>query len=203
MTDKKKDIFLHSCCGPCSTAVIERLVPDYCVTVFFYNPNITNEGEYHKRFQTEKAFIEAFNDRHPGQSVRLIEGEYDPESFLEFIRGYENEPENGARCAKCFEFRMDRTARKAMELGFSLFTTTLSVSPHKKTQTINEKGYALSKKYGISFLDESFKKKDGFKRSVELSGEYGLYRQNYCGCRFSEREGAGPEDPALERGLDE
>lgn len=196
------EIFLHSCCGPCSTAVIERLAEKYRITVFFYNPNITNEGEYHKRFETEKQFITAFNGNHPElEPVTLIEGEYDPEEFLRFVRGYENEPENGARCAKCFEFRMDRTACKALELGYDLFTTTLSVSPHKKTQTINEKGYALSKKYNIGFLDESFKKKDGFKRSVDLSAEYGLYRQNYCGCRFSERPGAGPEDPSLERGL--
>ena len=196
------DIFLHSCCGPCSTSVIERLAPDFRITVFFYNPNITNEGEYHKRFETEKAFITAYNERHPEQEpVRLIEGKYDPEAFLEFVKGYEQEPENGARCARCFEFRMDQTACKAVELGFHLFTTTLSVSPHKKTQTINEKGYALSQKYHIRFLDESFKKKDGFKRSVDLSAEYGLYRQNYCGCRFSERPGAGPEDPSLERGL--
>ena len=203
MTDQKRKIFLHSCCGPCSTAVIERLIPDYSITVFFYNPNITNEGEYHKRFETEKEFIEAFNKNHPEWTpVELMEGEYDPEEFLRFVRGYEREPENGARCAKCFEFRMERTVRKAAELGYPLFGTTLSVSPHKKTQTINEKGYALSRRYGVDFLDESFKKKDGFRRSVDLSREYGLYRQNYCGCRFSEREGAGPEDPSLERGLD-
>lgn len=204
--NKEKDlpeIFLHSCCGPCSTAVIERLAERYRITVFFYNPNITNEGEYRKRFETEKQFITAFNANHPElEPVSLIEGEYDPEAFLQFVRGYEDEPENGARCARCFEFRMERTASRAVELEYNLFTTTLSVSPHKKTQTINEKGYALSEKYGIGFLDESFKKKDGFKRSVELSSEYGLYRQNYCGCRFSERPGAGPEDPSLERGAD-
>lgn len=199
--EKKQDIFLHSCCGPCSTAVIERLVPDYRVTVFFYNPNITNEGEYHRRFETERAFIDAFNENHPElESVALIEGEYDPEEYLKYVKGYEDEPENGIRCAKCFEFRMERTARRALELGFDLFTTTLSVSPHKKTQTINEIGFVLRDRYGIGFLDESFKKKDGFRRSVELSKEYGLYRQNYCGCRFSERPGAGPEDPSLERG---
>ena len=200
--ENKKDIFLHSCCGPCSTAVIERLSAAYKITVFFYNPNITNEGEYEKRLETEKEFIRKFNAAHPELApVSLIEGEYDPEKYLEFVRGYEKEPENGARCARCFEFRMERTAQKASDLGYHLFTTTLSVSPHKKTQTINEKGYLLSEKYGIGFLDESFKKKDGFRRSVELSKEYGLYRQNYCGCRFSERPGAGPEDPSRERGV--
>lgn len=205
MTDKgteKKRIFLHSCCGPCSTAVIERLSADYRITVFFYNPNITNEGEYRRRFETEEQFISAYNDNHPElDPVELIEGKYDPENWLEFVRGYEQEPENGARCALCFEFRMREAAKQAEKRGYDLFTTTLSVSPHKKTQTINEIGYEIRDEYGIGFLDESFKKKDGFKRSVDMSKEYGLYRQNYCGCRFSERPGAGPEDPELERGL--
>lgn len=201
--EPSRSIFLHSCCGPCSTAVIERLVQEYRITVFFYNPNITNEGEYHKRFEAERSFIQDFNEAHPDlEPVRLIEGEYDPEEYLKYVRGFEEEPENGARCTKCFAFRMERTAEKAKEQGFDLFTTTLSVSPHKKTQTINEIGYELSDRYHLDFLDESFKKKDGFRRSVELSRQYGLYRQNYCGCRFSERPGAGPEDPSLERGQD-
>lgn len=201
---EKPSIFLHSCCGPCSTAVIERLAERYDITVFFYNPNVTNEGEYRKRFETEKQFIEAFNENLPeDRKVKLVEGEYDPEAFLRFVKGYEEEPENGARCTKCFAFRMERTAREAAEKGFPVFTTTLSVSPHKSTEKIREAGYALEKKYGLSFLDESFKKKDGFRRSVELSREYGLYRQNYCGCIFSERPGAGPEDPSMERRLPE
>ena len=201
-TDKPSErIFLHSCCGPCSTSVIERLAENYQITVFFYNPNITNEGEYRKRFLTEKSFIDAFNKDHPEmEPVLLVEGKYDPETYLEFVRGMEQEPENGARCAKCFAFRMEETARQAVQRGFSLFATTLSVSPHKRTQTINEIGYTLRDQYQLDFLDESFKKKDGFRRSVELSRQYGLYRQNYCGCRFSERPGAGPEDPSLERG---
>lgn len=212
-TDKKRSaeemsgdrgIFLHSCCGPCSTAVIERLAERYRITVYFYNPNITNEGEYRKRFETERKFIEEYNEKLPeGRRVELIEGEYDPENYLEFVKGFENEPENGSRCTKCFEFRMNRTAGEAARRGFDLFATTLSVSPHKSTAKINEEGYKLEKKYGIEFLDESFKKKDGFRRSVEMSGEYGLYRQNYCGCVFSERPGAGPEDPSLERRLNE
>ena len=200
----RKPIFLHSCCGPCSTAVIERLAENYDITVFFYNPNVTNEGEYHKRFETEKQFVEAYNRVLPeDRSVKLVEGKYDPEEYLRFVRGLELEPENGARCTKCFEFRMEETAREARERGFTLFTTTLSVSPHKSTPRIREVGYALEEKYGVSFLDESFKKKDGFRRSVEMSREYGLYRQNYCGCIFSERPGAGPEDPSLERRLDD
>lgn len=199
---ERRPVFLHSCCGPCSTSVIERLAEHYDITVYFYNPNVTNEGEYHKRFETEKQFIDAYNETLPPEHrVKLFEGEYDPENFLRFVKGYEEEPENGARCTKCFTFRMDRTAREAAARGFTLFTTTLSVSPHKSTPRIQEVGYELEKKYGLDFLDESFKKKDGFRRSVELSREYGLYRQNYCGCIFSERPDAGPEDPSLERRL--
>ncbi len=199
-----REIFLHSCCGPCSTAVIERLIDRFKVTVFFYNPNITNEGEYRKRFETERMFIGKFNENLPeDRKVKLIEGEYDPENYLRFVKGYEDEPENGARCTRCFEFRMDRTASEAVKRGYDIFATTLSVSPHKSTPRINEEGYKLKDRYGIDFLDESFKKKDGFRRSVEMSSEYGLYRQNYCGCIFSERPGAGPEDPSLERGLKE
>ncbi len=201
---ERRPILLHSCCGPCSTSVIERLEEAYDITVFFYNPNVTNEGEYHKRFETEKQFVDAFNKSLPaGHRVHLIEGEYDPEEYLRFVKGYEDEPENGSRCTKCFEFRMERTAREAAERGFPEFSTTLSVSPHKSTEKIRQVGYSLEEKYGVHFLDESFKKKDGFRRSVELSREYGLYRQNYCGCIFSERPGAGPEDPSLERRLEE
>ncbi|MDD6254750.1 MAG: epoxyqueuosine reductase QueH [Eubacteriales bacterium] len=199
---EKRGIFVHSCCGPCSTAVIERLIPRYRVTVFFYNPNITNEGEYEKRLRTEKKFIDEYNRKLlPEDSVTLIEGPYDPENYLRYVRGFEEEPENGARCSRCFKIRMDMTARFAVKNGFDLFTTTLSVSPHKSTPTIVETGRAIGKKYGIDFLDESFKKKDGFKRSVDLSREYGLYRQNYCGCIFSERPGAGADDPSRERKL--
>ena len=201
--DKKKPtMLLHSCCGPCSTAVIERLIDRYELTVYFYNPNITNEGEYEKRLDTERKFIEAYNAKLPcDHNVRLIEGPYEPESFLLYIKGLEDEPENGKRCIKCFELRMKKTAAEAERLGFEAFTTTLSVSPHKNTKQINEIGYKLEKEFSPAFLDESFKKKDGFKRSTELSREYGLYRQNYCGCIFSERPGAGAEDPSKERRL--
>lgn len=199
---EKRGIFLHSCCGPCSTAVIERLVPRYRVTVFFYNPNITNEGEYEKRLETEKKFITEYNKTLPEESkVTLIEGPYDPENYLRYVSGFEDEPENGARCWQCFRIRMDMTARFAVKNGFDLFTTTLSVSPHKSTPKIVEIGRDIAQKYGIDFLDESFKKKDGFRRSVEMSKEYGLYRQNYCGCIFSERPGAGAEDTSRERKL--
>ena len=194
-------MLLHSCCGPCSTAVIERLVDRYDLTVFFYNPNITNEGEYRKRFAAEQQFVEAFNRTLPeNRRVKLIEGPYDPENYLAAVKGMEQVPENGARCTECFALRMEKTAREAEKMGMESFATTLSVSPHKNTATINEIGYRLAKRFSPEFLDESFKKKDGFKRSVELSKQYGLYRQNYCGCIFSERPGAGAEDPSLERG---
>lgn len=195
-------MLLHSCCGPCSTAVIERLVERYELTVYFYNPNITNEQEYIKRFNTEKQFIDAYNlTLPPDMQVILKEGIYDPENFLMHVRGLENEPENGQRCTKCFELRMRKTAEEAERLGFDTFATTLSVSPHKNTDRINKIGYELEEHFRPSFLDESFKKKDGFKRSIELSKEFGLYRQNYCGCRFSERPGAGAEDSSKERRL--
>lgn len=198
----KPTMLLHSCCGPCSTAVIERLVERFDLTVFFYNPNITNEGEYEKRLETQRKFIDEYNAAvmPEGCEVKLIEGEYDPENYLEAVRGLENELENGDRCTKCFEVRMRRTAEEAEKSRFDNFATTLSVSPHKNTQRINNIGYELEKEFAPAFLDESFKKKDGFKRSTELSREYGLYRQNFCGCVFSERPGAGAEDPARERG---
>lgn len=204
---KKPTMLLHSCCGPCSTAVIERLIDRYDLTVYFYNPNITNEGEYEKRLNTEKQFIDAYNKtlsngEYPAeQRVKLIEGDYDPENYLKAVKGLENEPENGDRCTKCFEVRMRKTAEEAERLGFDTFATTLSVSPHKNTARINNIGYELEKEFTPDFLDESFKKKDGFKRSTEMSREYGLYRQNYCGCIFSERPGAGAEDPSRERRL--
>ena len=206
--NEKPTMLLHSCCGPCSTAVIERLVDRYDLTVYFYDPNITNEGEYEKRLDTEKKFINEYNkylrEKHgddSGMTVKLIEGEYDPENYLMAVKGLEEEPENGDRCTKCFEIRMRKTAEEAEKLGFENFATTLSVSPHKNTDKINKIGYELEKEFKPAFLDESFKKKDGFKRSTELSKEYGLYRQNYCGCIFSERPGAGAEDPSKERRL--
>lgn len=203
----KPSMLLHSCCGPCSTSVIERLVDRYELTVYFYNPNITNEGEYEKRFEAERQFIDEYNKKLADDTVseeariKLMEGKYDPENYLIAVKGLEDQPENGDRCTKCFEVRMRRTAQEAQRLGYDIFATTLSVSPHKNTERINKIGYELEKEFSISFLDESFKKKDGFKRSVELSKEYGLYRQNYCGCIFSERPGAGADDPSRERRL--
>lgn len=201
MEEKKQKLLLHSCCGPCSTACVERLVDRYDLTVYFYNPNITNEGEYAKRLAAEKQFIDAYNEKLPPESqVKLVEGPYDPERYLEAVRGLEDAPENGERCTVCFRTRMEQAAEYAGKEGLDLFTTTLTVSPHKNSRIISAIGHELQEKTGAEYLDENFKKKDGFRRSTEMSREYGLYRQNFCGCVFSERPGAGADDPELERG---
>ena len=169
--------------------MIERLADRYRLKVYFYNPNITDPGEYERRLKAQRQVIEKFNrDRSAEDAVALFEGTYDPERFLKAVQGLEEEPENGARCDVCFRLRMEETARVAERQGFDEFATTLSVSPHKNTGRINAVGYELEKNVSASFLDESFKKKDGFRRSVELSKEYGIYRQNYCGCVFSKRD---------------
>ena len=200
--ENRKKLLLHSCCGPCSTAVVERLLDRFNLTVYFYNPNITNEGEYLKRLETQKIFLDKFNNGLPeALKVKFQEGIYNPEGFVKAVRGLENEPENGNRCTECFKYRMANTVLEAAEKNFDVFATTLSVSPHKNTAVINDIGYALQQRSDIEFWDENFKKKDGFKRSTELSKEYKLYRQNYCGCIFSEREGAGADNPSLERGI--
>lgn len=196
---RRPTMLLHSCCGPCSTSVIERLSDRFHLTVCFYNPNITNAGEYRRRLETERQFITQYNERvKPEDPVKLIEGPYEPERFLEAVRGLEQEPENGARCAVCFRLRMQKVAEEADRRNFDMFATTLTVSPHKHTPTIHAIGYELEKAIRPVFLDENFKKRDGFRRSTELSAEYGLYRQNFCGCRFSYRPDAVPENPAEE-----
>jgi len=182
----KPSLLLHSCCGPCSAAVIEELIRAYTVTVFFYNPNITDRGEYEKRLAGQKKFIDEYNNKaNRPDNVAFIEGEYEPERFLCEVRGLERLPEGGDRCAKCFHLRLEKTAETASLRGFDCFTTTLTVSPHKNHITINEIGRDICARYGIGFLSEDHKQKDGYKRSVELSKEYSLYRQNYCGCDFS------------------
>ena len=184
----KKGILLHSCCGPCSTTCIERLAENYKVTVFFYNPNITDREEYEKRKETQIKFIDLFNkDRVEEDKVNFIEGEYLPEDFFKASCGLESEPEGGARCIECFKLRLDRTGQVAYKTGNQIFGTTLTVSPHKNYLIISAIGAEIAKTYNIEFLDMDFKKKAGYQRSIELSKEYGLYRQNYCGCIFSKR----------------
>ena len=189
-TDTEKHrILLHSCCGPCSTACIERLLPNYKVTVFFYNPNITDQEEYEKRKANQIKFIEAFNSEVPEEDrVVFIEGEYLPEDFFEAAKGLEDCPEGGERCTECFKLRLDRTAKAALVMGYPIFGTTLTVSPRKNYQLISLIGTELGEIYELEFLDMDFKKKAGFQRSIELSKKYELYRQNYCGCEFSKWE---------------
>ena len=188
-TPEKRRILLHSCCGPCSTACIERLLPDYKVTIFYYNPNITDRDEYEKRKANQIKFIEAFNENVPEEDkVIFIEGEYLPEDFFDVAKGLEDCPEGGERCTECFKLRLDRTAKAATVMGYPIFGTTLTVSPHKNYQLISAIGTQLAEIYELEFLDMDFKKKAGFQRSIELSKKYELYRQNYCGCEFSKWE---------------
>ncbi len=182
----KRKLLLHSCCGPCSTAVLERL-EEFDVTILYFNPNITEPEEYEHRLSEQKRFLsesEAAGRPH----VELIEGRFDPGEFFEAAKGLEKEPEGGERCRKCFELRLRETARMAAEQGFDCFDTTMSVSPYKNYDVICQLGRALEKEYGIEFLAGNYKKKDGYHRSILLSKEYSLYRQDYCGCIFSKLE---------------
>ncbi len=161
--------------------MIERLKDDYDLTLFYYNPNIEPREEYEKRKAEEKKVCQHFG-------IPFVEGDYDNEAWLAFVKGLENEKEGGARCGKCFEFRLNKTADFAKENGFDLFATTLSVSPHKNTILINQIGENIKNIKKIDFLSENFKKKDGYLRSIQLSKEFNLYRQNYCGCHFARRD---------------
>ena len=185
---QKPALLLHSCCGPCSTAVIERLADEFEITVFFYNPCITEEEEYIRRRENQKKFLDAFNEQRMGKSrIRFLEGPYQPGTFLKLVEGHESDPEGGGRCSLCFLQRLEKTAETAQMTGNDYFGTTLTVSPHKNYRKISEIGQQIALRYGLTFLDRDFKKKDGFKRSIELSKAYGLYRQDYCGCEFSKR----------------
>ena len=173
-------LLLHSCCGPCSSAVIERLIKDYDVTVFYFNPNITDEPEYvHRRDEQRRLIEEAYPD------VKFIEGKYDPAEFYLAASGLEGEPEGGRRCEKCFILRLKETARLAAEQCYDCFDTTLTVSPHKNYEVISAVGRQMEALYGVKYLSGNYKKQNGYMRSVELSRQYSLYRQNYCGCEFS------------------
>lgn len=181
-------LLLHSCCGPCSTAVIERLVDDFDITVFFYNPCITDRDEYERRKENQIRFIENYNLHLGGlNQIHFMEGEYEPEEYFQLTAGYSNEPEGGARCTICFTQRLEKTAQIAQMRGFPLFTTTLTVSPHKNYPLISALGKEAAEKHSVEFLDMDFKKKAGFQRSIQLSKGYDLYRQNYCGCEYSKR----------------
>lgn len=175
-------LLLHSCCAPCSSYCIEYLSQFFKITVFYYNPNISDEEEYRKRVKEQIRFIKEFPSNNP---VDFIEGDYDSDSFFHIARGLENCPEGGERCFKCYELRLDKTAELAKKLGVDYFTTTLTISPLKNSAKLNETGLKCQEKYGVPYLLSDFKKREGYKRSIELSREYDLYRQNYCGCVYS------------------
>ena len=175
-------LLLHSCCAPCSSYTIEYLSQYFSITVLYYNPNISPEEEYYKRKAEQ---IRLINSMSFDNKVSLMDCDYDCNEFFEIVRGYENCREGGERCFRCYELRLDRTAALAKQNGFDYFCTTLSISPLKNAQKINEIGYMLQNKYNISWLPSDFKKREGYKRSIELSKEYGLYRQNFCGCVYS------------------
>ncbi len=175
-------LLLHSCCGPCSSYVLEYLTRYFEVFLSYYNPNIQPRAEYDLRLENQLCVL----GRMPG--VTLVPCGYDGGAYDEAVRGLEDEPEGGARCTECFKLRLDFAAREAKRLGCDYFATTLTVSPHKDAQRINAIGEALAGKYGVKWLPGDFKKRDGYKRSIELSREFGLYRQDYCGCLYSKTE---------------
>ncbi len=182
----KPSLLLHSCCGPCSAAVIPQVAMDFQVTIYFYNPNITDEEEYNKRKASQIALIDAMNDDSDRQYIiDYKEGPYNRQHFFEVAADWSNEPEGGRRCIECFRLRLEQTAKTALELGYDFFGTTLAVSPHKDYDGISHIGRRLSQTFGISYLDRNFKKNGGFQQSIALSKKYGLYRQNYCGCQYS------------------
>ena len=178
-------LLLHSCCAPCSSYVLEYLTEYFDITVYYYNPNISPMGEYEKRIAEQKRLISEMKFKN---SVSFIEGTYNHDEFISSTRGLENLPEGGERCSLCYEMRLEAAAQKAAEINADYFTTTLSVSPYKNTAKLNTIGLKLAMEYGVPYLVSDFKKNNGYKRSIELSTEYGLYRQNFCGCFFSKKE---------------
>lgn len=178
-------LLLHSCCAPCSSYVLEYLSQYFEITVLYYNPNLYPDTEFAKRSKEQQRLIGEMEVRHP---VSFMEGTFEKEKFYRVAAGVEDAREGGERCFRCYELRLRETARLARERGFDYFTTTLSISPLKNARKLNEIGERLAKEYEVAYLASDFKKKDGYRRSVELSEEYGLYRQDYCGCEFSWRE---------------
>lgn len=178
-------LLLHSCCAPCSSYVLEYLTEYFDITIFYYNPNIYPVMEYDRRVEEQKQLINAMPLK---SKVRFLQGEYQPEVFYAAVKGLEQEREGGERCFACYRLRLSEAARMAKEGGFDFFTTTLSISPHKNAAKLNEIGEQVAEEYGVAHLSSDFKKKNGFKRSIELSEKYALYRQDYCGCVFSRRE---------------
>ena len=198
--NNRKKLLLHSCCAPCSSYVLEYLREYFEITVFFYNPNISSAAEYEKRLQEEVRLIDAYNKQvktgnfekmnstENAGLIEILKAPYEAAEFLEAIRGYEHLGEGSERCKKCFELRLKKSAKVAKEGGFDYFTTTLTISPLKNADWLNEIGRCEGEKEGILFLPSDFKKKDGYKRSIQLSKDFELYRQDFCGCGFSKAE---------------
>lgn len=175
-------LLLHSCCAPCSSYCLEYLTNYFHVTIYYYNPNISYKEEYDRRVQEQIRLIKTMPVKYP---ISFLEGTYEPEAFYQIAKGLEDQPEGGERCFACYELRLLEAAKCAKENGFDYFTTTLSISPHKNAAKLNEIGEKTGSVYGVSFLNSDFKKRNGYKRSIELSKEYDLYRQDYCGCVYS------------------
>ena len=178
-------LLLHSCCAPCSSYVLETLSSYFKITIFYYNPNIYPEEEYQKRKEEEKKFILKFPTKYP---VSFLDCDYDSNSFYQIAKGLEHQQEGEKRCYLCYQLRLEKTAKEAKKQNFDYFTTTLSISPYKNSDWINEIGLMLEKKYQISYLMADFKKKNGYQRSIQLTNVFGLYRQDYCGCIYSKIE---------------
>ena len=178
-------LLLHACCAPCSSACLERLGDRFKISILYYNPNISDKSEYDKRLDELHRFVSKINSKN---GITIIDGRYDTSEFSTIANGLENEPERGKRCYKCYKLRMEETAKVADKLGFDYFATTLSLSPHKNVNWINEIGEDLDKIYDTKYLYSDFKKRNGYKRSIELSKEYNLYRQDYCGCIYSKKK---------------
>ena len=179
--DGKKKLLLHSCCGPCSSYVIDYLNKYFDITILYYNPNIYPESEYLKRLSEQQRLIEEYNNK----SIKVVEIGYNPNEFYEVVKGHEKDKEGEERCHICYKLRLEASIKYAKEHNFDYFTTTLSVSPYKNSDVLNNIGISLENEYNIKYLYADFKKKDGYKKSIELSKKYNLYRQDYCGCIFS------------------
>lgn len=190
-TGQRPQLLLHACCGPCASATLERLAEHFNLTILYYNPNIYPAQEYHRREAELEHFLQ-----HAGYAARgiaVVELPYDPQEFYDAVRGLEAEPERGERCTACYRLRLARAAQYAAENGFDWLTTTLSISPMKDPVRLNAIGAEVAAQFGLHYLQSEFRKKDGYKRSLTLSAEYGLYRQDYCGCVYSKQARQGTD----------
>lgn len=192
---ERKRLLLHACCAPCSSYCLEYLREAFALTVFFYNPNLTEQEEYRRRVEEEKRLIALMNGQGGSSQIEILEGRYEPERFLEAAKGLETCKEGGERCVRCFALRLGETARVAAEGGFDFFTTSLTISPLKNSALLNRIGAQEGERYGVRFLPSDFKKNNGYLRSTQLSRLYGLYRQNYCGCIYSKVEASDRRQP--------